>query len=114
MSQKIKVSVLELKSSLKDLNWPTSGNKDALLERLSWASMPQSFDIFSESSGTTLSESDGLKFSKAGPIMKRIPKGSRIQLSKLLTEILENVITKNDSESWEKLLKQKTGWIEIV
>ena len=43
MSQKVKVS--DLKSSLKDLEWPTSGNKDVLIERLGWANMLQSFDI---------------------------------------------------------------------
>ena len=104
MSQKVKVSVLELKSSLKDLNFPTSGNKDVLIERLGWANMPQSFDVFNDSSLTNV-ETSGMNFTKAGPVLKRIPKGSRLQLCKLLTEILEKVILKNDKESWEKLLR---------
>ena len=69
--------------------------------------MPQSFDIFNDSSSlsNTESKTNGLKFSKAGPVIKRIPKGSRLQLCKLLTEILEKVISKNDTESWEKFFR---------
>ena len=102
MSQKSKISVLELKSRLKDLKYPTSGNKDTLIERLGWANMPQSFDIFEDFS--TNSETNSPKFSKATSVIKRIPKGSRIQVCKLLTKILEDILSKNDSESWEKLL----------
>ena len=42
MSLKTKVSVTELKSRLNNLNWPTSGNKDTLIEPLGWANTPQS------------------------------------------------------------------------
>ena len=77
MSQKVKVSVLDLKSRLKDLERPTSGNKDTLIEWPGWSNMLQSFDIFNDlTSDLTNLESDSLKFTKAGPVIKRIPKGS--------------------------------------
>ena len=38
-------------------------------------------------------------------VLKRIPKGSRIRLCNVLTELLDNVTLKNDLESWDKLLK---------
>ena len=58
MSQKVKVSVLELKSQLKVLQKPTSGNKDVLIERLGWANLPQSFDMFNDSSSSQLDGSN--------------------------------------------------------
>ena len=105
MPQKLKVSVLDLKSSLKALKWPISGTKEVLIERLGRANLPQSFDTFHDTPVTIANpKSNSFKFSKAGPVLKRIPKGSRIQLCRLLTEILDAVTSKNDFECWEKLL----------
>ena len=77
MSQNSKVTIQNLKSSLKELHWPTSApNKEVLIERLGWANLPQSFDIFQDLKVNV--KSNVFKFSKADSVIKRIPKGSRI------------------------------------
>ena len=39
-----------------------------------------------------------------GRILKRIPRGSRLQLAQKLTSILKAINTQNDLESWERLI----------
>ena len=106
MSQKVKVSVLELKSQLKVLQKPTSGNKDVLIERLGWANLPQSFDMFNDSSSSQLDGSNDqeslLKFTE-GAVYKRIPKASRLPACLAFTKILQNVINNNDIQAWANL-----------
>ena len=107
-TSKVKVTVEDLKAQLKALNKPSSGTKDVLINRLGWAELSQSFDVFKEFPKQTNPKevkTKGFQFSKAGPVLKRIPKGSRFQVCNLLTEILEKVVTKNDLESWESLMK---------
>ena len=106
MSQKVKVSVLELKSQLKVFQKPTSGNKDVLIERLGWANLPQSFDMFNDSSSSQLDGSNDqeslLKFTE-GAVYKRIPKASRLPACLAFTKILQNVINNNDIQAWANL-----------
>ena len=102
MSQKAKITVQELKSILKDLKYPTSGNKNELIERLGWANMPQSFDIFSDYSTNDVLQGE-VNFKKEGPVFKRIPKGSRLQCCKAFKSLFDQVTEKNDKCSWEKL-----------
>ena len=75
------VTVLELKSKLKELNLPTSGLKDALINRLAFAELPMSYDIFKDSpkvSNVKNEETKIFNFTKSGPVIKRVPKGSRL------------------------------------
>ena len=46
-----------------------------------------------------------LDFQKYGTVLKRIPKGSRPKTAKALTQILEDIINKNDHPSWRKLFQ---------
>ena len=100
MSQKVKITIIELKSILKDLKYFTSGNKNELIECLGWFNMLQSFDIFNDSSTNNLGI---VNFQKEGPVFKRIPKGSRLLCCKAFKSLLDQVTVKNDKCSWEKL-----------
>ena len=46
-----------------------------------------------------------LSFSSTGPVIKCIPKASRVQACKNFSEILNDIITKNDVKSWLCLLQ---------
>ena len=98
---------VELRETLKRLNLPYSDTKNALLEWLGWAELTQSLNIFEEK--TILSESNpknwDLSFSSTGPVIKCIPKASRVQACKNFSEILNDIITKNDVKSWLCLLQ---------
>ena len=47
----------------------------------------------------------GLDFLKYGAVLKRIPKGSRPKAARVLTQILERIVLKNDKASWQKLFQ---------
>ena len=76
-------------------------SSELLAERLGWEEMPHSTDIFSDA---PVGVTRPLIFTKAGPVIKRIPKGSRLQAAKMVTSLLEEILAKNDLESWERLL----------
>ena len=102
--------VSELKARLKEINyesnvnWPISGVKATLIDRLGWAELPaldHASEIFSDTPSTF--KGPGLfDFPRKGPIIKRIPKASRYQVCVALTKILENVIKDNSPEAWSK------------
>ena len=92
----------ELRSALKNLNLPQSGTKSVLLERLGWAELIQDPALFEEDLSPEVWE---LNYSTVGPVIKRIPKASRIQACKIFTEILTDVTNKNDKKSWERCLQ---------
>ena len=112
------IKIEQLKKALKALNLPQSGNKSNLLERLGWANLPQSCDIFQDISSqtnknfatnvmndsTTENGSWDLIKVKQGPVHKRIPKASRLQCCIAFTKVLNQVIAKNDKNSWSDLL----------
>ena len=50
-------------------------------------------------------ETWALNFSTTGPVIRRIPKASRIQACKIFTDILTEVTNKNDKKSWEHLFQ---------
>ena len=59
-----------------------------------------------ESGGqTSENSSSGLDFLKFGAVLKRIPKGSRPKAARVLTQILERIVQKNDKASWLKLFQ---------
>ena len=47
---------------------------------------------------------DGIIKILQGPVYKRIPKASRLQAYITFTKLVQNVINKNDRQSWENLL----------
>ena len=93
----------ELSEALKLLSLPHTGTKQVLLDRLAWAELTQYTEIFKHIQET--SKTWDLNFSTLGPTIKRIPKASRIQACKTLTDVLTQVISVNDKNSWEKLLQ---------
>ena len=59
-----------------------------------------------ESGGqTSENSSSGFDFLKFGAVLKRIPKGSRPKAARVLTQILERIVQKNDKASWLKLFQ---------
>ena len=70
-------------------------------ERTGWETLPPSTDIFTDS---PVEVHGAINFKRAGPVIKRLPKGSRVQCAKAVTTLLEDVLTKNDNKSWERLL----------
>ena len=98
----------DLRNILKSQNLPHTGNKDTLLERIGWADLAQVdtqvFDLDTVQPQDSPSVWD-LKFSTIGPVIKRIPKAARIQACLTLTDIILEVINKNDKKSWERLLQ---------
>lgn len=93
----------QLSEALRKLNLPHTGKKNDLLDRLGWAELSSvDPDVFILN---TTQENWVPKFETSGPVIKRIPKASRIQACKSLTDILVELTEKNDNASWEKLLQ---------
>ena len=107
-----KVTIEMLKKSLKDLKLPQSGNKDVLIQRLGWAELNSiETDLFMDQfvSNNVTNDKQPLQLKTFNrPIFKRIPKASRLQACIAYTKIVQNVIFKNDIDSWEKLLNFAT------
>ena len=78
-----KMTVLELKTELRNLGLDTEGLRGALHDRLKLALFPVTSTPASGNSGQSLD------FQKSGPVLKRIPKGSRMKIAKAFTQILE-------------------------
>ena len=87
MPAKSKITNKQLSEILKNLNLPHTGKKDELLERLGWSEFCNLDSGLFNSDST--SQGWDLKFDTVGPIIKRVPKASRIQVCKSLTEILQ-------------------------
>ena len=99
LTQLRKMTVAQLKIHLSELGLDTEGKREFLHERLRSA-LYQDGTISSPTQGN---ESQKLEFQKTGPVLKRIPKGSRPKVAKALTQILEDIVNKNDITSWQKL-----------
>ena len=95
----------ELKARLKDLGWPVSGNKDVLIERLGWAEQLQSFEVFSDKPEVVQNTVWFQDLIKTGPIVKRLPKASRLQAAKGFTEVINSARVEPSQESWENFVK---------
>ena len=101
--------ISEIKVRLKELNtqhnvkWPVSGTKAELIDCLGWAEQPQASDIFTDNSNQAQAWfQDMIQY---GPVVKRIPKASRIPAGKGFTEVLKSVTTENNKDAWEKFVR---------
>ena len=77
----------ELKARLKDLGWPVSGNKDVLIERLGWAELLQSFEVFSDKPEVVQNTVWFQDLIKTGPIEKEYLKLPGYKLPKVLLKL---------------------------
>ena len=98
-----KMKIPKLEECLRELglsiDCETSRRSEELKNRLKSHLYPESQD---QASSSNLSN---LEFLKYGAVLKRIPKGSRPSAAKVLTQILENLISKNDNASWQRLFQ---------
>jgi hypothetical protein len=95
----------EIKARLKELGWAISGNKDVLIERLGWAEQLQSCDIFLDKPAVVQNSVWFQDLIKTGPIVKRLPKASRLQAAKAFTETFKSVTEEPSQDSWENFVK---------
>ena len=93
----------ELSGALKRLNLPPSGTKQVLMDRLGWAELTPFTEIFVDPQDSP--KSWDLNFPTSDPTIKKIPKASRIQACKTLTDILTEVTNENSRNTWERLLQ---------
>ncbi|KAG1702407.1 Retrotransposable element SLACS protein [Nymphon striatum] len=54
-------------------------------------------------------EPDILNFSRKGSVLKRVPKASRIQAAKLLTDLINKVLVDNSTNAWENVFRFARG-----
>ena len=57
----------------------------------------------SSSAAANQQEPESFSFNREGAVIKRVPKASRIQAAKLLTEILQKVVMENSLAAWQQL-----------
>ena len=76
---------------------PTTGNKGVLLDRLL-----QSHDVPVHVNGSQ--DTASLSIKRAGPTLARIPFGSRPVVAEQIVKVIQDVVSKNDLQSWQKLL----------
>ena len=98
---KMKIPQLEecLKSFGLSIDCETTKRSEELKNRLR-------SHFYPESNNQTLNfDPNSLEFLKYGATLKRIPKGSRQNAAKVLTQILTNIVQKNDNASWQRLFR---------
>ena len=75
-------------TSQRDQMSKTKKTYERQSERTGWETLPPSTDIFTDS---PVEVHGAINFKRAGPVIKRLPKGSRVQGAKAVTTLLEDV-----------------------
>ena len=63
------------------------------------------FHLYPETNNQNSTPNPSTDFLKHGTVLKRIPKGSRPKAGKVLTQSLDNIVSKNDTTSWQSLFQ---------
>ena len=97
-------TIAKLEQGLKDaglsIECQTTRRRDELKLRLRNHYFPDD-----DNKTTFEGQPNELDFLKYGSVLKRIPKGSRPKAAKVLSQILQKIVQKNDNASWQSLFQ---------
>ena len=96
-----KASLAKLKKHCSDLGLSTECETTRKVDELRLRL--RNYYGYDQASSTN--QTNSLDFLKYGSVLKRIPKGSRPKAAKTFSQILQNIVEKNDNKSWQSLFQ---------